>query len=328
MRHILVRSIVVGFGLILSLFGLQAQETAGGFPAKPVRVILTFPAGGGVDVIARALTQKLTESTGQQFIVDNKPGAGGIIAADMVAKSAPDGYTLLFALDTVLTVTPHLYRNTPFDSIKDFAPISLVAESPLVVLTSPSANIGSLAELIKRAKANPGTMNFGSGGSGSSGHLAAELMNNMAGIKMTHVPYKGGPQVLTDLAGGQVQMTVLSLAASVTMVKAGKANLVAVTGANRLPGYPEVPTVSEAGLPGYQAGFWVGLLAPAGTPRPVVNKLRDEVQKVLNNPELRQQFQNNGVTPVGNTPEQFATVIDSDKKKWGEVIRLKDIKAD
>lgn len=328
MRHILMRSIVVGFGLLLSLFGLQAQETAGGFPAKPVRVILTFPAGGGVDVIARALTQKLTESTGQQFIVDNKPGAGGIIAADMVAKSAPDGYTLLFALDTVLTVTPHLYRNTPFDSIKDFAPISLVAESPLVVLTSPSANIGSLAELIKRAKANPGTMNFGSGGSGSSGHLAAELMNNMAGIKMTHVPYKGGPQVLTDLAGGQVQMTVLSLAASVTMVKAGKANLVAVTGANRLPGYPEVPTVSEAGLPGYQAGFWVGLLAPAGTPRPVVNKLRDEVQKVLNNPELRQQFQNNGVTPVGNTPEQFATVIDADKKKWGEVIRLKDIKAD
>lgn len=328
MRHILVRSIVVGFGLILSLFGLQAQETAGGFPAKPVRVILTFPAGGGVDVIARALTQKLTESTGQQFIVDNKPGAGGIIAADMVAKSAPDGYTLLFALDTVLTVTPHLYRNTPFDSINDFSPISLVAESPLVVLTSPSANIGSLAELIKRAKANPGTMNFGSGGSGSSGHLAAELMNNMAGIKMTHVPYKGGPQVLTDLAGGQVQMTVLSLAASVTMVKAGKANLVAVTGANRLPGYPEVPTVSEAGLPGYQAGFWVGLLAPAGTPRPVINKLRDEVQKVLNNPELRQQFQNNGVTPVGNTPEQFATVIDSDKKKWGEVIRLKDIKAD
>ena len=328
MRHILMRSIVVGFGLLLSLFGLQAQETAGGFPAKPVRVILTFPAGGGVDVIARVLTQKLTESTGQQFIVDNKPGAGGIIAADMVAKSAPDGYTLLFALDTILTVTPHLYRNTPFDSIKDFAPISLVAESPLVVLTSPSANIGSLAELIKRAKANPGTMNFGSGGSGSSGHLAAELMNNMAGIKMTHVPYKGGPQVLTDLAGGQVQMTVLSLAASVTMVKAGKANLVAVTGANRLPGYPEVPTVSEAGLPGYQAGFWVGLLAPAGTPRPVVNKLRDEVQKVLNNPELRQQFQNNGVTPVGNTPEQFATVIDSDKKKWGEVIRLKDIKAD
>lgn len=328
MRHILMRSIVVGFGLLLSLFGLQAQETAGGFPAKPVRVILTFPAGGGVDVIARALTQKLTESTGQQFIVDNKPGAGGIIAADMVAKSAPDGYTLLFALDTVLTVTPHLYRNTPFDSIKDFAPISLVAESPLVVLTSPSANIGSLAELIKRAKANPGTMNFGSGGSGSSGHLAAELMNNMAGIKMTHVPYKGGPQVLTDLAGGQVQMTVLSLAASVTMVKAGKANLVAVTGANRLPGYPEVPTVSEAGLPGYQAGFWVGLLAPAGTSRPVVNKLRDEVQKVLNNPELRQQFQNNGVTPVGNTPEQFATVIDADKKKWGEVIRLKDIKAD
>lgn len=328
MRHILMRSIVVGFGLLLSLFGLQAQETAGGFPAKPVRVILTFPAGGGVDVIARVLTQKLTESTGQQFIVDNKPGAGGIIAADMVAKSAPDGYTLLFALDTVLTVTPHLYRNTPFDSIKDFAPISLVAESPLVVLTSPSANIGSLAELIKRAKANPGTMNFGSGGSGSSGHLAAELMNNMAGIKMTHVPYKGGPQVLTDLAGGQVQMTVLSLAASVTMVKAGKANLVAVTGANRLPGYPEVPTVSEAGLPGYQAGFWVGLLAPAGTPRPVVNKLREEVQKVLNNPELRQQFQNNGVTPVGNTPEQFATVIDSDKKKWGEVIRLKDIKAD
>ena len=153
-------------------------------------------------------------------------------------------------------------------------------------------------------------------------------MNNMAGIKMTHVPYKGGPQVLTDLAGGQVQMTVLSLAASVTMVKAGKANLVDVTGANRLPGYPEVPTVSEAGLPGYQAGFWVGLLAPAGTPRPVVNKLRDEVQKVLNNPELRQQFQNNGVTPVGNTPEQFATVIDSEKKKWGEVIRLKDIKAD
>ena len=328
MRHILVRSIVVGFGLILSLFGLQAQETAGGFPAKPVRVILTFPAGGGVDVIARALTQKLTESTGQQFIVDNKPGAGGIIAADMVAKSAPDGYTLLFALDTVLTVTPHLYRNTPFDSIKDFSPISLVAESPLVVLTSPSANIGSLAELIKRAKANPGTMNFGSGGSGSSGHLAAELMNNMAGIKMTHVPYKGGPQVLTDLAGGQVQMTVLSLAASVTMVKAGKANLVAVTGPNRLSGYPDIPTVSEAGLPGYQAGFWVGLLAPAGTPRPIVNKLRDEVQKVLNNPELRQQFQNNGVTPVGNTPEQFAIVIDSDKKKWGEVIRLKDNKAD
>jgi len=328
MRHIHIRSVLVGFGLFLSLVGLQAQETAGSYPAKPVRVILTFPAGGGVDVIARVLTQKLTESMGQQFIVDNKPGAGGIIAADMVAKSVPDGYTLLFALDTVLTVTPHLYRNTPFDSIKDFSPISLVAESPLVVLTSPSANIGSLAELINRAKANPGTMNFGSGGSGSSGHLAAELMNNMAGIKMTHVPYKGGPQVLTDLAGGQIQMTVLSLAASVAMVKAGKANLVAVTGANRLPGHPDVPTVSEAGLPGYQAGFWVGLLAPTGTPRSVVNKLRDEVQKVLNNPDLKQQFQNNGVTPVGNTPELFAKIIESDKRKWGEVIRLKDIKAD
>jgi tripartite-type tricarboxylate transporter receptor subunit TctC len=328
MRRIHLRSILVGLGLCLLLVGLQAQESAGGFPAKPVRVILTFPAGGGVDVIARVLTQKLTESTGQQFIVDNKPGAGGIVAADMVAKSAPDGYTLLFALDTVLTVTPHLYRNTPFDSIKDFSPISLVAESPLVVLTSPSANIGNLAELFRRAKASPGAMNFGSGGSGSSGHLAAELMNNMAGIKMTHVPYKGGPQVLTDLAGGQIQMTVLSLAASAAMVKAGKANLIAVTGTNRLPGHPDVPTVSEASLPGYQAGFWVGLLAPAGTPRIIIQKLRDEVQKVLNNPDLRQQFQNNGVTPVGNTPEQFAGIIESDRKKWGEVIRLKDIKAD
>ena len=172
----------------------------------------------------------------------------------MVAKSAPDGNTWLFALDTVLTVTPHLYRNTSFDSRKDFAPISIVAESPLVVLTSPAANIGSIGELIKRAKADPGAMNFGSGGSGSSGHLAAELLNNMAGMKMTHVPYKGGPQVLADLAGGQIQMAVLSLAASNAMIKAGKAQLIAVTGTSRLPGFPNVPTVAEAGVPGYQAG--------------------------------------------------------------------------
>jgi tripartite-type tricarboxylate transporter receptor subunit TctC len=309
-----------------SVSGLHAQDSTAGYPAKPVKVILTFPTCGGVDVIARTLTQKLTESTGQQYVVDNRAGAGGIVAADAVAKSAPDGYTLLFALDTVLTVTPHLSRNTPFDSQKDFAPISIVAESPLVVLTSPSANIGSIGELIKRANASPGVLNFGSGGSGSSGHLAAGLLNNMTGMKITHVPYKGGPQVLTDLAGGQNQMAVLSLVASNAMIKAGKAQLIAVTGTSWLPGYPDVPTVAEAGVPGYQAAYWVGLLAPAGTPRPITVKLRDEVQN-LKLADLRQQFHNNGVEPVGNSPEQFASTIDTEKKKWGEVIRLNDIKA-
>ena len=313
---------------LLSVSAVRAQDNTASYPAKAVRVVLTFPAGGGVDVIARTLSQKLSENMGQQFVVDNKPGAGGIVAADLVAKSAPDGYTLLFALDTVLTVTPHLYRNTPYDSKKDFAPISIVAESPLVVLTSPTANIGSIAELIRRAKANPGALNFGSGGSGSSGHLAAELLNSMAGTRMTHVPYKGGPQVLTDLAAGQIQMTVLSLAASNAMVKGGKAQLIAVTGTSRLSSYPDVPTVAEAGIPGFEAGFWVGMLAPAGTPRPVIAKLREEIQKALKQPDLVQRFQSNGVDPVGGTPEQFASVIDAEKKKWGDVIRLRDIKAD
>ena len=313
---------------LLSAPALRAQDNTASYPTKAVRVVLTFPAGGGVDVIARTLSQKLSESMGQQFVVDNRPGAGGIVAADLVAKSTPDGYTLLFALDTVLTVTPHLYRNTPYDSKKDFAPISIVAESPLVVLTSPTANIGSIAELIRRAKANPGALNFGSGGSGSSGHLAAELLNSMAGTRMTHVPYKGGPQVLTDLAAGQIQMTVLSLAASNAMVKGGKAQLIAVTGTSRLSSYPDVPTVAEAGIPGFEAGFWVGMLAPAGTPRPVIAKLREEIQKALKQPDLVQRFQSNGVDPVGGTPEQFASVIDAEKKKWGDVIRLRDIKAD
>lgn len=314
--------------MLLSAATVQAQDSAAAYPTRTVRVVLTFPAGGGVDVIARTLSQKLSESMGQQFVVDNRPGVGGIIAADLVAKSAPDGYTLLFALDTVLTVTPHLYRNTPFDSKKDFAPISIVAESPLVVLTSPAANIGSLAELLRRAKANPGGVNFGSGGSGSSGHLAAELLNSMAGTRMTHVPYKGGPQVLTDLAAGQIQMTVLSLAASNTMVKAGKAQLIAVTGTSRLPTYPDVLTVAEAEIPGYEAGFWVGMLAPASTPGPIVAKLRTEIQKVFKQTDLVQRFQSNGVQPVGGSSEQFANVIDADKKKWGEVIRARDIKAD
>ena len=314
--------------LLLPAPAARAQDSATSYPTKSVRLVLTFPAGGGVDVIARTLSQKLSESLGQQFVVDNRPGAGGIVAADLVAKSAPDGYTLLFALDTVLTVTPHLYRNTPYDSKKDFAPISIVAESPLVVLTSPAANIGSIAELIKRAKANPGGLNYGSGGSGSSGHLAAELLNSMAGTRMTHIPYKGGPQVLTDLAAGQIQMTVLSLAASNAMVKAGKAQLIGVTGTSRLSAYPEVPTVAEAGIPGYEAGFWVGMLAPAGTPAPIIAKLRSEIQKVLKQPDLIQRFQSNGVDPVGGSSEQFANVIDSEKKKWGDVIRLRDIKVD
>jgi len=303
-----------------------AQDSVQSYPSKPVKVILTFPAGGGVDVIARALAQKLSDSTGQQFIVDNRPGAGGIVAAEALTKSAADGYTLLFALDTVLTVTPQLFPNTPFDVKRDFVPISIVAESPLVVLTAPTANIATISDLIAKAKVNPNAINFGSGGNGSSGHLAAELLASMAGGTMTHVPYKGGPQVLTDLAGGQLQMTVLSLAASNAMVQAGKARLIAVTGARRLAGYPEVPTVAESGLPGYKAGFWVGLLAPAGTPRAIIDKLNWEVQKVLKLPDLRLQLQKTGVDPVGGSPEQFAATIDSETKVWGDILRQKNIK--
>ncbi len=297
------------------------------YPSKPVRLVVPFPAAGTTDIIARATAQKLSEAWGQQVIVDNRPGAAGNIGSELVAKAAPDGYTLLMGTVGTHAINPSLYAKMPYDHVKDFVPVILVAGVPNVLVVNPDLPVKSVPELIAYAKANPGKLNFASSGSGTSIHLSGELFKTMTGVKMTHVPYKGSAPALTDLIGGQVQLMFDNLPSSLAFIKAGKLRALAVTSATRAPALPDVPTVADS-LPGFEASSWFGLLAPAGTPPEIVAKINGEVAKWLATPDAKEKMAAQGANIAGGTPDDFAKHIQSESAKWAKVVKESGAKVD
>ena len=300
-----------------------AQGTA--WPNKPVRIVVPFPAGGTTDVVARLLGQRLQEAWGQTVIVENKTGAGGNIGALEVAKAANDGYTLLMASGSIVTVNPHIYAKMQFDAAKDFAPITNVAQGPMVIVVGPSVPAKNITELIALAKAKPGALNFGSAGIGSQVHMAGENFLYTAGIDLKHVPYKGESLALTDVAGGSVEMVPGNLAAMLPFIKAGKVKALGVTGAERSPAAPDIPTVGESGLPGFVNVGWFGLLAPAGTAKDIIDKVQRDSAAILATEDTKQRLLAVGMTPVANNPAQFADAIRAESANWAKVVRERKI---
>jgi tripartite-type tricarboxylate transporter receptor subunit TctC len=314
--------------LCAAAFAASPAVAQGTYPNKPVRLVVPFPAGGTTDILARAAAQKLSEAWGQQVIVDNRPGAGGNIGADIVAKAAPDGYTLLMGTVGTHAINPSLYAKMPYDHVKDFAPVILVAGVPNVLVVNPDLPIKTVAELIAYAKANPGKLNFASSGSGTSIHLSGELFKVMAGVQMTHVPYKGSAPALTDLMGGQVQLMFDNLPSSLPQIKGGKLRAVAVTSTTRAAALPDVPTVAESGLPGFEASSWFGILAPAGTSKEIIAKINADVQKWLASPEAKEKLLGQGANAAGGSPEDFAKHIQAETAKWAKVVKESGAKVD
>ena len=303
----------------------QAQSP---YPAKAIRYVVPFPAGGPLDIVARALGQELNRSWGQPVIIDNRPGAGGNIGADVVAKAPPDGYTILMGAVSTHAINVTLYSRLPYDPIKDFSPVTLITSVPNVLVVHPSIPAKTVRELIAIAKARPGQLNFASGSTGSAGHLAGELFNTMAGVKMVHIPYKGAGPAVVDLLAGHVSLMFDNLASALPNIKAGRVRAIAVTTTRRSPFLPDLPTISESGLPGFDIGTWFGVFAPAGTPREIVTKLNTELIRILNTPNMKERLANLGAEPMGNTPEQFAAFIKSEIPKYAKVIKASGAKVD
>lgn len=298
------------------------------YPNKPVRMVVPFPPGGTTDILARAVGQKLSESWGQLVVIDNRPGAGGNIGTDIVAKSAPDGYTLLMGTVGTHSINASLYGKLPFDPIKDFAPVTLVASVPNVLVVNTTVDAKSVKELIALAKSKPGQLTFASSGNGTSIHLAGELFKTMTGTSMLHIPYKGSAPAITDLLGGQTNMMFDNLPSAMPHVKSGKLRALAVTSVSRSPALPDTPTIAESGIPGYEASSWFGVLAPAGTPKDVIAKIHADIVKALNTPEIKERLSGQGAEPVGNTPEQFAQHIKTETIKWAKVVKDSGAKVD
>ncbi len=312
----------------IGIVAFPAPTCAQSYPSKPIRLVVPFPAGGSLDVVARAIGQKLTDAWGQPVIIDNRPGAGGNIGADLVAKSAPDGYTILEGALSTHAVNVSLYARMPYDPIKDFVPITLVAVTPNVLVINPSLPVNSVPELVAYAKAHPGKLSFGSGSNGSAGHLAGELFKTEARVDMVHIPYKGGAPAMQDLLGGQIQLMFDNLANSMQQVRAGKLKALAVTTARRSPLVPELPTLSETGLPGFDIYTWWGFMAPAGTPKEIVFKWNAEVTRILNTPEMKSFFAQQGAEPAPTSPEQFAALIRSEIPKYAKIVKDSGAKVD
>jgi tripartite-type tricarboxylate transporter receptor subunit TctC len=298
------------------------------YPSKPIRFVVPYPAGGPLDTVARLLGQKVSESTRQPVIVDNKPGAGGNIGADAVAKAPPDGYTILMGAVATHAINPTLYASMPYDAIRDFAPVTQVASTSNVLVVNPAVPASSVREFIAYAKANPGKLNFGSGSTGSAGHLAGELFKTMAGVDMIHVSYKGAAPAMTDLIGGQIQLMFDNLASSLAQVRAGKVRALAVTTAKRSVLAPDLPTIAESGLPGFDISTWFGIFVPAGTPRDVIERLHAEFAKALAMPDIREKMLTLGAEPVASRPEEFAAYIHAEADKYARVIKASGAKAD
>jgi tripartite-type tricarboxylate transporter receptor subunit TctC len=310
--------------LCLGMSAAMAQT----YPTRPVRFVVPFAPGGSTDTLARTIGLKLADALGQQVVVDNRSGGNGNIGMEIVAKSPPDGHTLVLGYIANLAIAPSLYAKMPYDPVKDFAPITQPASSPNVLTVHPSVQAKNLKELIALAKANPGKISFASTGVASVGHLTGELINNLAGIRMTHVPYKGSGQAVTDVLGGHVQAMFSGFSSTIAHIKSGKLRALAVTGAQRSPALADVPTIAEQGFPGVEATAWYGVLAPAGTPKPVIARLHGELVKILKQPDVVQRLDALGFEIVGSTPEQFAAYIRSEIKKWAKVVKASGAKPD
>jgi tripartite-type tricarboxylate transporter receptor subunit TctC len=307
----------------------QAQALAApAYPLRPVTMVVPFPPGGGTDVGARLVAQKLSVKWGQSVLVENKGGAAGMVGADAVAKAKPDGYTLLVGNVGTQSVNPALYKKMPYDPDTAFAPISMIAELPLVLLVTPSLPYYSVKELTAAAKSEPGKISYASSGSGGAPHLAAEIFKTSAGVNMLHVPYKGGGPAVSDVLAGHVNMLFATVLESIGHIRSGKLRGLAVSSASRSPALPDMPTVAESGLPGFDTGSWIGMLAPAGTPAAIVEKISADVREVLAQPDTRQTLITQGATPLGMTPAAFKARIDADRQRYGRIIQESGINAD
>ena len=314
--------------LISLMLAVATPLMAQPFPNKPMRIIVPFPPGGGNDVIARVVGQKLNERLGQQVVIDNRAGANGIVGLQALMQAPPDGYTLAVAAAGPMAVNPSLYEKLPYDPLKDFAPITNMVNFPLLLVTHPSVPAKTTLELINLAKSKPKQLFFASPGSGNSGHLAGELFNAMAKVQTVHVPYKGQGPALSDVLAGQVQMLYSSIPSVINHVKSGQLKAIAVGSAKRVPSLADIPTISESGLPGYEAYSWVGIVAPANTPKDIVSRLNREIVEILKLPDVAEKLNQQGALPVGDTPEQFASYIRDEIAKWGAVVRSANIKVD
>ena len=315
----------------LSLLGLIACTSvvlAQTYPTKPVRMVVAFAAGGTTDILGRLYAQKLAVSTSQQFIVDNRAGAGGTIGTDIVAKSAPDGYTIKFGSTSSIAVSPNLYPKLPFDLLRDLTPVTQVASAPILLAMHPSVPAKTMRDLIALARAKPGQLTFASSGTGSSLHLCGEYLKYLARIDLLHVPYKGAGPALPDLVAGQVQLLFSDMAPFVPYVKTGKLRILAVTTAERSKLYPDVPTIAESGVPGYDLAGWYGVLAPTGTPRPIIERLHGELMNVMRTPDMQERYVTLGLEPVESTTEQFGTYIRAELVKWGDIIKRSGTKVE
>ena len=309
---------------VVVMTGAAAQD----YPSRPIRFIVPFPPGGGNDTMARTIGNKLAAALGQQIVVDNRAGAGGVIGAELAAHAAPDGYTVFLGGVASHGIVPNLQPRLGYDPVRDFAPVSLIASAPLILVVHPSVPAKSVKELVELAKARPGQLNFASNGTGGSSHLAAELFEMMTGTDMVHVPYKGLSPALTDLLSGQVQLMFSSTVAMLPQVRAGRLRPLAMTSAKRSAAMPEVPTVAESGAPGYETASWYGVLAPAGTAKTVIDRLNREIVQAVQLPDVRARLMGEGAAPVGGTPAEFAAHIKRELARWALVVKQAKIKPD
>jgi tripartite-type tricarboxylate transporter receptor subunit TctC len=312
----------------LAVLALALPAAAQQYPTKPIRLVVPFAPGGSSEIISRVVAQKLSEALSHQVVVENRPGGAGNIAMEQVARSEPDGYTLILGHIGTLAVNPAMFPKLPYDPNRDFAPISLMAAVPNVIVVNPSVPAKTLQEFAALAKKRPGTINYGSAGTGSSGHLAMEYFKQVAQIDLVHVPYKGTGPMLTDLLGGQTEATFTGVPPLLPHIKQGKLRALAIGSAKRTDALPDVPTVAESGYAGFETSQWYGLLAPAKTPKAVVDKLSAEVAKALRQPDVVQRLAADSATPIGSTPEEFAAYIRKEQERWGRVVKTANIKAE
>jgi tripartite-type tricarboxylate transporter receptor subunit TctC len=324
------RFALAALGMIAAggLLGTAPALAQGNYPSRPIRLIVPFPAGGGTDLIAREVANKVATSNGWSIIIDNKPGSGGNLGVDAAAKAAPDGYTLVLGQTSNLAINPTLYPKLPYDPQKDLAPVALVASAPLVLVVAADSPYKTLADVVAAAKARPEALNYASSGSGTVAHLATELFQKTAGVRFTHVPYKGAAQGSTDLIGGQLQMYMSSIPTLIGYVKNGKMRAIAVTSAKRTADLPAVPTVAESGYPGFEAITWFGVAGPKGLPADVVSRLNAAFNKALQDAEVQKKLASQGTEALGGTPERFATLIRDDIVRWGKVVKESGAKVD
>jgi tripartite-type tricarboxylate transporter receptor subunit TctC len=314
--------------VLIALFAATIPAQAQDYPSRPITLIVPYAAGGGNDLMARTAVEKMSKTLGQQIVIENRGGAGGSIATRAIAKGAPDGYTLGLGGTGTLAINPTLYGNVGYDPRKDFAPVGLIATSALVVCVHPPLSARSIGELITLAKTQPGKLNYASAGTGSGIHLGTEYFATMAGIKLTHIPYKGSGPALTDLVGGHVAIYFSSLPPALGLVKEGKVRALAVTGAKRSPVFPDLPTVAEAALPGYEAVLHYGIVAPAGTPRPIIDTLGAALRAAVMSEDLKARLADDGAEPLASTPEEYTADIDREETKWSAIVNASGAKVE